>query len=79
MGTPADFEAHVDAEIGRWPGLRAERRKTKNHHRLVLSFGEASRFVVYPASPGKGRVLENHLATIRRTARQLGAQREDRR
>jgi hypothetical protein len=67
----------ANAELARWPGVSYSRRRRSKHMALVLAFGGAERFVVYPLSPSDGaHGLKNHLADVRAELAGMGAVRE---
>lgn len=76
-GLRNDYEAAAVREVARWAGVSARFEDNARHPRIVLSFSGAERFVVYPASPSDSRRgLARFLADVRRTLRDLGAERE---
>jgi hypothetical protein len=71
------YDCAVEAELAMWPGVTAAREIRGKHYAIVLAFGPASRFVVYPATPGDGiRGARNHIADIRSVLHDLGAIRD---
>jgi hypothetical protein len=73
----SDWIVKVDRELEKWSGVEAYREFPGNkHNRLIITYGDQSRFVIYPSSPGKCRkAILNHLQDVRRVLRELGAQR----
>lgn len=70
------YEDAQRAELARWPGVVASHEIRGKHFALVLRFGEVSRFVIYPSTPGdSGRGALNHVREIRHTLAGLGATR----
>lgn len=70
------YEEAISAEVERWPGVTVAFEDGGKHPRAVLTFGDQSRFVVYPASPSDSRrgVL-NCLTGVRRELDGIGAER----
>jgi len=71
------YDAAADGELAHWPGVTWERpppgRKTLA---LAITYAGATRRVHYPITPsdsGKGAL--NHVQDVRRTLRDMGAQR----
>lgn len=72
------YDQAVDAELERWPGVSWHREVRSKHYALVLTVGNLSRFVIYPASPSDSiRGAKNHLANVRQTLREMGAVRTE--
>jgi len=70
------YDPITDAELERWPGVTWTREPRGKHQALVLTFGNVSRFVIYPTSPGDSiRGPKNHLANVRQALRAMGAER----
>lgn len=70
------YDPITDAELERWPGVTWRRELRGKHQALVLTFGNVSRFVIYPTSPGDSiRGPKNHLANVRQALREMGAAR----
>lgn len=68
------YDEQQEAELARWPGVTWGREVRGKHYALVLTFDGASRFVVYPSSPGdvmRGGL--NHLTDARVALRAIGA------
>lgn len=72
----SDHDDYAEAELKRWPGVTWERHHRSKHMALVLTFQGVSRFVTYPLTTSDSvRGPLNHVATIRRTLREMGATR----
>lgn len=71
------YDDGTEAELARWPGITWRHEHRAKHESVVLTFGEATRFVCYPATPGDTRrgVL-NHIADLRAELKAMGAERE---
>lgn len=76
MRRNSDWITKVDAELANWPGVSHFRKLGGSRHsRLYLTYGERSRFVVFPSSPCKSpSAILNHIQDVRRTLRELGAE-----
>lgn len=62
-------------ELEDWPGVTMTEEDGGKHARLILHFAGNSRMVIVAHTPSDARALPNHLATVRREIRALGAQR----
>lgn len=72
------YDQAVEAELAKWPGVSWRREVRSKHYALILTVGNVSRFVIYPASPSDSvRGAKNHLANVRQTLREMGAVREE--
>lgn len=70
------FDAPVEAELARWPGVTWTRRVRSRHFALVLTYNGASRFVTYSATCSDQRAIHRHISDIRHALKALGAERE---
>lgn len=66
--------AATEKEIADWPGVTMTQEADGKHSKIVLHYGSQSRLVVVAKTPGDFRALPNHLATVRRELRALGAE-----
>lgn len=70
------FDDPVEAELSRWPGVTYWREVRSKHYALYLSYRDATRFVIYAATPGDNRRgALNHIANVRAELRAMGATR----
>lgn len=73
------YHEAISKEVEEWPGAAVSFEKGSKHPRAVLSFGDSSRFVVFPDTPGDtDRGILNCLTDVRRELRGLGAERAER-
>lgn len=69
-----DWVRRVDEELSQWPDVDHFRKTDGKHFRLYLTFGDKTRFIVYPSSPRKcPRSLLNHISLVKRTLTEMGA------
>ena len=68
-----DFERRLVNELDRWPGVEHSFEGGKKHPRLVLYYGDETRFYVYPFSSSDRRGSLNALSAMRRMLRDMGA------
>lgn len=66
--------AATERELSDWPGVTMTQEADGKHSKIVLHYGSQSRLVVVAKTPGDFRALPNHLATVRRELRALGAE-----
>lgn len=72
----SDHDDYAEAELKNWPGVTWERHHRSKHMALVLTFRGVSRFVTYPLTTSdRIRGPLNHVSTIRRVLREMGATR----
>lgn len=62
-------------ELRNWPDVDYEIKSGGKHPKLILKYGEASRFVTFSSTPVEGRAILNKLSDIRRELKALGASR----
>lgn len=65
--------AATERELSEWPGVTMTQESQGKHGRVILHFGGQSRIVVVANTPSDHRALPNHIATMRRELRGLGA------
>lgn len=66
----------TERELEDWPGVTMTEEQGKNHTKLTLAYNGQSRLVVAASTPSDVRAIPNHLATMRREIRALGAKRK---
>lgn len=64
-------------ELGRWPGVSHELVRRSKHWALVLRYGERERTHVFSGTRTDNRATLNSLTLLRRTLRELGAQKAE--
>lgn len=72
---PTDHDIAADAELRLWPGVTYRREHIAKHRRLVLYFGDRSRFVTYPTTSVNFFGPTRHVADIKRVLAEMGATR----
>lgn len=65
--------AETRREIEDWPGVTLTQENAGKHGRIVLHYKGESRIVIVSNTPSDVRVQKNHIATVRRELRGLGA------
>lgn len=71
------YEDAIRREVGAWPGAAVDFSMRSRHAQAVLTYGNGSRFVVLPGTPGDSRRgALNSLADVRRELTRLGAARQ---
>lgn len=65
--------AATERELLEWTGVSMTQETTGKHSKIILHYGNQTRLVVISKTPGDFRALPNHLATVRRELRALGA------
>jgi hypothetical protein len=60
-------------EIESWPDTALVDEVQGKHRKLILSYKGETRFVVISSTPSDRRALANHIATVRRELRGMGA------
>lgn len=70
-----EFHAATVRELESWPGVTMTEEDGGKHAKVVLHFNGDSRIVVVAHTPSDTRALPNHIATLRREIRALGAER----
>jgi len=71
-----DIADAIRAEIRQWSGVSVEIEEPKRGHpRAVLSFKDASRFVIFPGTGDSERANEMTIKDVRKELRALGAER----
>lgn len=74
-----EYEQWTQDEVAEWPGASVSFEAGGKHNRAVLTFGDASRFVVYPSTPGDNtRGIYNKIGDVRRELAGMGAVRNKR-
>lgn len=74
-----DYLDQMTREISHWGDVNHTQERGAKHPRLVLSFGDRSRFICLPGTPGdNARGLKIKISELRRTLRDLGAIRNPR-
>lgn len=68
--------AATEKELEDWPGVTFTVEDGGKHPKVVLDYKGETRFVVTASTPSDNRALPNHLATLRREIRALGAERK---
>lgn len=68
-----DYHSAIRAECDKYEGVKVEFFQTKRHSRAVLSVGDDSRFIVFPASPSDHRGPKKAAKDARKELRFLGA------
>lgn len=69
-----EFLAATQRELSDWPGVTMTEETQGKHCRAILHFAGQSRIVVVANTPSDMRALPNHLATMRRELRGMGAE-----
>lgn len=73
-----EYERWTQDEVSEWPGVSVAFEDGGKHKRACLKFGDAEQFVTYSATPGDTiRGIHNHVGEIRRTLREMGAERSE--
>lgn len=62
-------------ELEDWPGVTMTEEDGGKHAKVTLHFNGQSRMVIAAKTPSDTRALPNHLATVRREIRAMGAER----
>jgi hypothetical protein len=70
-----DLRTATLRELEDWPGVTMTEEDGGKHTKAILHFNGESRLVVVAKTPSDARALPNHLATVRREIRALGAER----
>jgi hypothetical protein len=70
-----EMRAPTIRELEDWPGVTMTEEDGGKHAKAVLHFNGQSRVVIVSKTPSDARALPNHLATVRREIRALGAER----
>lgn len=65
--------AATERELSEWPGVSMSQCSQGKHGRITLNYRGQSRMVVVANTPSDHRALPNHIATLRRELRALGA------
>lgn len=74
------FDDSMELELAQWPGIAWTREMGAKHPCVVLTFNGRSRKVFYAGTPGDTYTgAENHIRTMRKELRELGAERTTRR
>lgn len=75
MSRRSEIEDAIFAEVEKWPDAKVEIEQGKGHPKARLEFGGLIMRRTFPGTPGDKRSVIKTLADIRRTLRQMGAQR----
>lgn len=67
------YLAETQREIVDWPGTTITQENAGKHGRIILHYKGESRIVVVSNTPSDARAIKNHIATVRRELRGLGA------
>lgn len=70
-----EFHTATVRELESWPGVTMTEEDGGKHAKVILHFNGESRIVVVANTPSDARALPNHVATLRREIRALGAER----
>lgn len=73
MSTNKAYLEATRKELESWPDTSLEIDNTGKHNKVTLHYKGQSHFVIMAATPSDARGLQNHIATVRRTLRGLGA------
>ncbi|SLK04029.1 hypothetical protein [Novosphingobium mathurense] len=65
--------AETQREVSEWPDATMTQEQGGKHPRIVLHYKGESRMVVVANTPSDVRALKNHIATVRRELRGMGA------
>lgn len=60
-------------ELEEWPDTSMTQEPQGKHSKLVLHYKDQSRLIVMATTPSDARGLQNHIATVRRELRGMGA------
>lgn len=67
------YLAETRREIEAWEGVTITQEEGSKHGRVVLHYGNESRFVVVSNTPSDALGIKNHIALVRRILKQMGA------
>ena len=65
--------AETQREVSKWSDATMTQEQGGKHPRIILHYKGDSRMVVVASTPSDVRALKNHLATVRRELRGMGA------
>lgn len=67
------YFAETEREIAAWPDTSITQENGGKHGRILLHYKGESRIVVVANTPSDARAIKNHIATVRRELRGMGA------
>lgn len=65
----------IERELENWPRVQHSIKSGTKHPKIVLQYNGKSRFVTYSSTKIDGRAAKNMLALVKRTLREIGAER----